>query len=307
MTHYRPSSRTAVLAALLCSVATAATANDRGPARGILPELPANAPPGDCYAHVKVRGAPQGPPPVSYGAQWVQTPGPPGAPGPIWCLVPTGPHPVAAPPVITQEGWIRVVCERDMTTDRVRDLQHRLQRRGVYRGEVSGAYDRDTAAAVGEFQRRAQIDHGGYLSLDTWEALNGPDDQFYGPPADPRDRFADRSQPPLPPAAPREPGWAGAGQAQGYSYRAQGGDAQRYYSHESYARSYGAGFDGYAGQAYGYPDPYAAGAYAQYGGYYQQSPGVAPQNYGWRPPYAAVGAGSAVQNGYLVWSGKTRF
>jgi hypothetical protein len=37
---------------------------------------------------------------------WVQTPGPPGAPGPIWCLVPTASH---APPPVVQDGWIRVV------------------------------------------------------------------------------------------------------------------------------------------------------------------------------------------------------
>jgi hypothetical protein len=246
----------------------------------------------------------------------------------------------------------------------VRLLQRRLHDRGFNPGGESGEYDRPTADAVGRFQRHAHIEHGGYLSLDTWDALNGDEpgppppiaerrplsapprydqsrpetdippparffDQAYGqqdlpPPHEDRydQRYARRDLPPAPP------------QARVIVRRDDVGGVQRYYSHQSYSRSsssvsppatvYGGGY-GYTGDGYA-----AGGAYGHQGGYasaygYDDSYGAQPagppvyaqpvpppQGYpgpdaGWRPPYAAVGAGSAVQNGYLVWGGKTRF
>jgi hypothetical protein len=319
MNTFRPSA-TAVLAALLCSVGTTAMATDRGAGHGILSQLPADAPPGDCYARVKVKTGPSGPPPVSYGATWVQTPGPPGSPGPIWCLVPTGPHPVQAPPIVTKEGWVRVVCDRDITPDRVRDLQRRLHDRGLYRGEFNGAYDRDTAAAVEQFQQRSRIDHGGYLSLETWDALNGPAPQR--PPAhfEHQQQYAQAG-----PAAPLSPppiarhGDERQGGFEGYRYESDGAGSQRYYSHQSYSRQSYAGDPGWAGygsSAYGFGYGAQGSDFTPQGGYppeyygqqgYQQPQPYPPQGSGWRPPYAAIGAGSAVQNGYLVWGGKTRY
>jgi hypothetical protein len=363
MSHIRPLSAGIALGALLAA-ATSAAAGDRGPPQGLLAELPADAPPGDCYAHVRVRGR-EAPPQVG-GAVWVQTPGPPGAPGPIWCLVPTASH---APPPMMQEGWIRVVCDRDVTPDRVRSLQRHLHDRGFYQGPESGEYDRPTADAVGRFQRHAHIDHGGYLSLETWEALNGDDDlrappqpyaeqrplpqppryEHYRPETDipPPVRHYERplAQQDLPPprleerndrrTLQRDP--PPAPQANVVVRRDDVGGVQRYYSHQSYSRSsssvsppaavygggsgasygYGYGANGYAsGGAYDYDGGYASGyGYAEgYGApmagppvYAQPQPAQPYPNAGWRPPYAAIGAGSAVQNGYLVWSGKTRF
>jgi peptidoglycan hydrolase-like protein with peptidoglycan-binding domain len=139
----------------------------------ILPELPANAPPGECYARVKVPGEPAGPPPMTMGAQWVLNPGPPGSPGPIWCLVPTGPTPVAVAPAVERFGWIRVLCDTDATPARIRGVQQRLHDRGYYRGELSGRYDSATASAVTQFQSSSHISHGGYLSLQTLDVLEG--------------------------------------------------------------------------------------------------------------------------------------
>lgn len=134
----------------------------------ILSQLPADAPDGECYARVQVPGNPA--PPQLQGAQWVQMPGPPGAPGPIWCLVPTGPQPVAfeAP----RYGFVRVLCDDDYTPGQVTRLQQQLRQGGYYTGAYSGQYDAATAAAVSRFQSSRQIAHGGYLSMDTLSALD---------------------------------------------------------------------------------------------------------------------------------------
>jgi peptidoglycan hydrolase-like protein with peptidoglycan-binding domain len=157
--------------ALAASLAGAAHAYSPAQGPDILSELPTDAPPGVCYARVKVPGEPAGPPPVMMGAQWVLNPGPPGSPGPIWCLVPTGPAPVAVAPAAERYGWIRVLCDDDATPERIRGVQRRLHERGYYRGQVTGRYDAATAAAVGQFQSNAHIGHGGYLSLQTLDVL----------------------------------------------------------------------------------------------------------------------------------------
>ncbi|OYX35551.1 MAG: hypothetical protein B7Y99_03305 [Caulobacterales bacterium 32-69-10] len=165
------------LAASLAGAAHAYSPLDRD--SQILSELPADAPPGECYARVTVPGQPAGPPPMTMGAQWVLNPGPPGSPGPIWCLVPTGPTPVAVAPTIERTGWIRVLCDTDATPARIRGVQQRLHERGYYRGEMNGRYDQTTASAVGQFQSSQHIGHGGYLSLQTLDVLGMQDG--YGP------------------------------------------------------------------------------------------------------------------------------
>ncbi len=141
---------------------------------GLLAELPANAPPGECYARVGVPSGPAAPPPPVAQATWVQTAGPPGSPGPIWCLVPVCQQCVSAPPPAPEMkyGWIRVICEKDLTVDRVRKVQTKLHDRGYYQGPVTGSYDQTTATAVSRFQEQAHISHGGYLSIQTVEALD---------------------------------------------------------------------------------------------------------------------------------------
>lgn len=79
------------------------------PDEAILAAPPADAPPGVCYAHVRVPGATVMAPPRVVGAHWTQSPPPPGAIGPVWCLTPdlVGAHPIQLP---DREGWIRVEC-----------------------------------------------------------------------------------------------------------------------------------------------------------------------------------------------------
>lgn len=78
------------------------------PAEALLPAPPADAPPGVCYAHVRVPGRPVSRPPMGGGMHWELRPPPPGAIGPVWCLVPDAPVAMTLSPA--REGWIRVQC-----------------------------------------------------------------------------------------------------------------------------------------------------------------------------------------------------
>lgn len=71
---------------------------------------PADAPPGVCYAHVRVPGRTVAGPPVVGGAHWEHRPPPPGAIGPVWCLVPDAPR-AGLTVMPDREGWIRVECD----------------------------------------------------------------------------------------------------------------------------------------------------------------------------------------------------
>jgi peptidoglycan hydrolase-like protein with peptidoglycan-binding domain len=139
---------------------------------GLLSSPPNNARPGECYAKVVVPGQPIGAPPSQPRAVWVQTPPGPGQVSPTWCLYyePGAPQPVAWTP--ERYGWIRVVCDRDITEDKIRHMQRRLHEWGDYDGAYDGHYDTDTAKAVARFQEQRHIDHGGYLSVKTVEALD---------------------------------------------------------------------------------------------------------------------------------------
>ena len=167
----------AALAALPSLALLPAPASARGADEALLPRLPAHAPPGVCYAHVKAsaRFSPPGP----AHARWRLQPPPPGAPGPVWCLVAEP----GAPPVLLEaerQGWIRVLCEGDATPVRIRGLQRRLHERGLYDGAETGRYDDGTASAMRRFQRERHIAGGGHLSLGAVAALE--DGPAYAPP-----------------------------------------------------------------------------------------------------------------------------
>lgn len=136
-------------------------------ADGVLDELPAHPPAGTCYARVKVL-AEAGPPPGPR-AVWRQSPALPGAVGPTWCLVLEPGQ--AAPPPPERFGWVKVLCDTDATPTRIRKIQKNLAARGDYAGPESGRYDQATAEAVARFQRGQNIDHGGYLSVQTVDAI----------------------------------------------------------------------------------------------------------------------------------------
>lgn len=160
----------ATLAALAPLAAAAPSAAGAGDPDGLLPSLPAHARPGVCYARVTAAATVS--PPVPGRVRWRLSPPPPGAPGPLWCLVeePGQPARVIAP---ERSGWIRVLCDDEATPARISRVQRRLHELRVYEGEASGRYDAATAAAVGRFQSERRIAHGGYLSLRTLDALEG--------------------------------------------------------------------------------------------------------------------------------------
>jgi len=312
----------AILLAAAAALTAAGSAQARdGYGRGeILAELPPNAPPGECYARVRTPDA--APPPMMQGAHWVMSPGPYGSPGPIWCLVPTGPAPVAAP-AMERYGWIRVLCDQDATPDRIRHVQRSLHDRGYYRGGYSGRYDAATAAAVSQFQSSARIEHGGYLSMDTLEAL---------------DAWGGYAAPAAGPAALPAGGYASAyGYSSGYGYQSSSAYGTSGYSYSSS----GPVSPCLDACAYAPPPAPVQPAYpcciappppppppprpccvvvpppaqpccSVYGGSYGYSGGGSywggplSQAYG-RPVPAYASGMSAVQNGWLTWQGKSSY
>jgi hypothetical protein len=126
----------------------------------------------ECYAKVKF-GAQYGQePPTGPHYSWRQEPGPPGSPGPIWCLVAdvTAPRQIVISP--ERYGWIRVLCDTEATPARIVGVQRQLSAAGVYQGPIDGRYDSNTTAAVQRFQAERHIQDRGYLSYATLSALN---------------------------------------------------------------------------------------------------------------------------------------
>ncbi len=140
---------------------------------GLLSSPPNNARPGECYAKVVVPGQPIGAPPAQQRAVWVQTPPGPGQISPTWCIyyLPGAPQPAAMTP--ERYGWIRVICDKDATEEKIRHVQRRLHQWGDYDGVYDGHFDKITAEGVVRFQEQRHIEHGGYLSVKTVEELDG--------------------------------------------------------------------------------------------------------------------------------------
>jgi hypothetical protein len=153
----------------------------------------------ECYAKVKFGAQYAEAPPTGPQFRWRQEPGPPGAPGPIWCLVPevSAPHQVLISP--ERYGWIRVLCDTEATPARIVGVQRQLSAAGVYQGPIDGRYDQNTTAAVQRFQAARHIEDRGYLSYATLSALSGFTQR---PPAErePQSRYAPNAneQPPYP-------------------------------------------------------------------------------------------------------------
>jgi peptidoglycan hydrolase-like protein with peptidoglycan-binding domain len=68
-------------------------------------------------------------------------------------------------------GWIRVLCKTNATPAAISSVQSQLQQLGYYQGQLDGQLGLSTENAVREYQQAVGIPHGGYLSLDTIEAL----------------------------------------------------------------------------------------------------------------------------------------
>lgn len=306
---------TAVAVALSAPLAACATATptgyiapNPGMARvddGLLSEPPADAKAGQCFAKVVVPGQPVYGPPGGPHLKWVQGPPPPGAIGPVWCQVWEQGY---APTVtLTPEryGWIRVICDHDATREKIEHIQHRLHDWGFYQGGYGGQYDSATADAVKHFQDQRHIEHGGYLSFRTMEALES------APPTAPQPMMA-------PPVVART--YIAPPPAMGQGYAAQGYAAQSYASQSYVAQSYAPPVVQQIQPIYVQAPP----VYAQQPPVYAQQPcqaGCAPQvvyqpapqpcgacqpagGYGY--PYGGVQAYS-VQQRWLTWSGKTGY
>ena len=170
---------------------------------GLLSSPPNDARPGECYAKVVVPGQPIGAPPAQPRAVWVQTPPGPGQTSPTWCIyyLPGAPQPAALTP--ERSGWIRVICDKDATEEKIRHVQRRLHEWGDYDGAYDGHFDRKTSQGVMRFQEQRHIEHGGYLSIRTVEALDGAP-PIYARPTYAQTTYAQTTYqaPPAPPAYP---------------------------------------------------------------------------------------------------------
>lgn len=138
---------------------------------GLLPAPPANAKAGQCFAKVVVPGQPVYGPPAGPHLRWVQSPPQPGTVGPVWCQVWEQGYQPTISYTPERYGWIRVICDKDATREKIGHVQRRLHDWGDYNGGYGGAYDQSTAEAVKRFQSERHIEHGGYLSYKTMEVL----------------------------------------------------------------------------------------------------------------------------------------
>ncbi|MGO4854310.1 peptidoglycan-binding domain-containing protein [Phaeovulum sp. W22_SRMD_FR3] len=77
--------------------------------------------------------------------------------------------------------WFRTPCLEQLTDDGIATLQRALQARGVFRGEITGRYDRATQRAVHVWQKARGLDSGKLsfqlareLGLVPWETPPEP-------------------------------------------------------------------------------------------------------------------------------------
>lgn len=255
-----------------------------GPVReddGLLPEPPANARAGQCFAKVVVPGQPVYGPPSGPHLKWVQSPPQPGTIGPVWCQVWEQGYEPTISYTPERYGWIRVICDKDATREKIGHIQRRLHDWGYYNGGYGGEYDQSTAEAVKHFQAERRIEHGGYLSYKTMEMLET------APPAP--------APPPIQPPVTYAQGYAG-GAAYGYGY-------------------------GYTQQAYPPPSPCGPAPCQPPMVYPPSPCGPAPcqappqpcgpqpcqGGYGQWGGYGQMGGQSSGGRRFLTWSGKDRY
>ncbi len=68
--------------------------------------------------------------------------------------------------------WVRVLCDVNVTSAKLREIQGALQKVGHYGGPIDGIYGTQTASAIASFQRTKGLAQGHGLTLQTLEALN---------------------------------------------------------------------------------------------------------------------------------------
>ena len=67
--------------------------------------------------------------------------------------------------------WRSILCETNMTRDRIAQIQSELDKRGFDPGPIDGIIGAQTIIAVNEFQRKNKLPVDRYLNLSTLEAL----------------------------------------------------------------------------------------------------------------------------------------
>ncbi|MCF6292827.1 MAG: peptidoglycan-binding protein, partial [Robiginitomaculum sp.] len=68
-------------------------------------------------------------------------------------------------------AWIKVLCETNATAQAISEVQTMLHKQGYYQGSITGSTDATTEAAIASYQQQMNINHGGFLSLQTIESL----------------------------------------------------------------------------------------------------------------------------------------
>jgi len=68
-------------------------------------------------------------------------------------------------------AWIKVLCETNATPAAISEVQTMLHKQGYYQGSITGSTDATTEAAIASYQQQMNINHGGFLSLQTIESL----------------------------------------------------------------------------------------------------------------------------------------
>lgn len=70
------------------------------------------------------------------------------------------------------DGWIEVLCRRDLTIENIALIQRNLKFIGFYDGFITGEIDTATATAIVAFQEINDYDFAlGQISWQTWEAI----------------------------------------------------------------------------------------------------------------------------------------
>lgn len=67
--------------------------------------------------------------------------------------------------------WRSILCETNMTTDRLRQIQVALDERGYNPGKIDGVIGRETIEAVNKFQKDKDLPVDRYLNIETLKAL----------------------------------------------------------------------------------------------------------------------------------------
>lgn len=67
--------------------------------------------------------------------------------------------------------WRSILCETNMTKDRIRDIQRALQKAGFNPGPIDGIISKQTMAAVNAYQKSKGLPIDTYLNIDTVRAL----------------------------------------------------------------------------------------------------------------------------------------